>query len=339
MNKDLAVVGVGYWGKNLFRVFNELGVLHSFCDTNQQNISNIQKNYPNVSFEEDFNQLLKNEKVKKVVIATPTLTHYELVKKALLAGKDVFVEKAMCESIEQAEEIVHLAKSYNKVCMVGHLLHYHPALQEMKKRVAQGEVGELLSLTFNRLNFGSRGIETSALMAFAPHDLSLLLSFCSQKNLLDLQCFSSSHYCSSLQDESTLMLQFKKNVQAKIFVSWLYPYPERKFVIIGTKGTLVFDDLKNWDGKLTFWPTSITRCEQFLNFKQDVGAQHISLQQKEPLREEALHFIACCENRKSPITDAEEGLGVLKLLEKAKNQSSQFSNYMKDLASNEAITV
>lgn len=325
MDRDLAVVGVGYWGRNLFRVFRQLGVLRAFCDLNLKNANEIHQAYPEVLFEENFSKLLEKKEIKKVVIATPTQYHYPMVKEALLAGKDVFVEKAMCESKEQAEEIVEITEATGKICMVGHLLHYHPALKEIKKRVAAGEIGNLLSLTFNRLNFGSRGVEKSALIAFAPHDLSLLLSFCPENDLEDLKCFSSSFYSDELQDESLLMLRYKRNVQAKIFVSWLFPFPERRCTLIGTKGALVFDDLKSWDEKLTFWPTSITKKDHFLNFQQDINRQKISIEMKEPLLEEALHFIECCENRTTPITDAKEGLSVLRLLERALKQSNQSS--------------
>ncbi len=250
----------------------------------------------------------------------PTAFHYEFAKKAIEHGKDVFVEKAMSSNAGEAFELYTTAKEKNKILMVGHILHYHPCIERIKEMIQTGDLGDLLHLQFNRLNFGSRGPETSALWAFAPHDISILLGFCESYPLETVHCMQQSFYSKDHFDQSWLSLSFSQNVKASIHVNWMNPVPERRLTIVGTKGTLVFDDLKDWGEKLTFWENSVSKKGSYLQFNQR-AEEKIMLEPKEPLHEECKHFLDCCKNRSEPITSGLEGFRVMKVLDLASKSS------------------
>lgn len=322
MKRDLALIGIGHWGKNLARNFNQLEVLHSVCDLPSHHLGQHKTIYPNVNFTHSFDEILQNKEIKKVAIAIPTAFHYEYAKKALEHGKDVFVEKAMSANAEEAYKLCLLAEENNKTLMVGHILHYHPAVERIKEMIQVGDLGDLLHLQFNRLNFGSRGPETSALWAFAPHDISILMNFCQNYTLETVNCLQHSFYSKGHHDQSWLSLNFTQNVKATVHVSWMNPVPERRLTIVGTRGTLVFDDSKDWGEKLTFWESSISKEKGYLQFNQK-SEEKIMLKPKEPLQEECKHFLKCCDERIQPLTNGREGLGVMKILDLASLSSQQ----------------
>ena len=315
--KDVAVVGVGYWGKNLARNYFELEALHTICDHHEDRLRQYQEKFSGVSITQNFQEVLSNPEITKIVISVPTGFHYSLAKEALKAKKDVFVEKAMCESSLQAEELVGLAKANSCILMVGHLLHYHPAVSKIKSMVASGELGDIYHCSFNRLNFGSVGAEKSALWAFAPHDISVLLAIASEREIVD---FSSRHkrfFSKDFIDQSWLHFEFTGQLSADIQVGWSHPHPERKFTIMGTKATVVFDDLKDWNEKITLWKNQIVAEESKIEFLSS-EKESIEIESSEPLKEECRHFLNCCRSRSEPITSGEEGLKVMQVLEMAK---------------------
>ncbi|MCH9632025.1 MAG: scyllo-inositol 2-dehydrogenase (NAD(+)) [Chlamydiae bacterium] len=318
MNKrDVAVVGIGYWGKNLARNYFELGSLHTICDHHQDRLLEYQEKFPGTEIAKDFQDILSSSEIKKVVIAVPTFFHYSLAKEALIAGKDVFVEKAMCSSLQQARELVELAEKNNCILMVGHLLHYHPAVAKVKDMALQGELGDIYHCSFSRLNFGSVGAEDSALWAFAPHDISILLSLVSGREINEFTSRHKSFFSEKFVDQSWLHFEFSDNLSADIQVGWSYPYAERKFSIMGTKAMVVFDDLQDWDKKITLWNNQINTDEANIKFIAQ-ESKCISVDPKEPLKEECRHFLECCKSRTQPISSGLEGLRVMEVLEMAR---------------------
>ncbi len=317
--KDLAVIGIGYWGKNLARNYNEIGVLHSICEMNPERRAQYQALYPHVHLESDYFNILASPEIQKVVIATPTRTHFKLAKEALIAGKDVFIEKAMCLCLSEAEELVSLAEANGKILMIGHLLHYHPAIAKIKELLASGQIGKILHFSFTRLNFGSVGEEESALWAFAPHDVSLLLGLSQQAQILSIDTQHHQFFSKEYIDQSILQIQLDNQMSAEIKVSWVYPYSERKFVIIGQSGSLVFDDLKEHSQKITLYKNEVVLTDKKLKFESHMTT-HIPFELKEPLKEECLHFLECCQTRNEPMTSGHEGLRVMQILEAAKNE-------------------
>ncbi|MBF0383881.1 MAG: Gfo/Idh/MocA family oxidoreductase, partial [Magnetococcales bacterium] len=173
--KSIAVVGTGYWGKNLVRNFFDLGVLHTICDCNRDTSHEFLLKYPDVLVAESFQAVIENPEIKGVVIATPAVTHADLVREALLAGKDVFVEKPLCLSEKDGVELTRLAEKQQQILMVGHLLWYHPVVLKLKELVVNGELGRIQYIYSNRLNLGKLRQEENVLWSFAPHDISVIL--------------------------------------------------------------------------------------------------------------------------------------------------------------------
>jgi UDP-2-acetamido-3-amino-2,3-dideoxy-glucuronate N-acetyltransferase len=179
MNPRIAVLGCGYWGKNLVRNFHALGVLELVCDPAEAGRATAKHIAPEVAIAETFETALKHPAITAVAIAAPAVLHYSLVKAALIAGKDVFVEKPLCLQLSEADEVVKLAGELGRVLMVGHLLQYHPCVQALHSLLAQGELGKLHYIISNRLNLGKIRREENALWSFAPHDISVILSLAS----------------------------------------------------------------------------------------------------------------------------------------------------------------
>ncbi|MCX7957885.1 MAG: Gfo/Idh/MocA family oxidoreductase, partial [Deltaproteobacteria bacterium] len=173
MSRDIAVIGSGYWGKNIVRNVYELGRLRYVCDTNELLLKEIKKTYPEVEVVTEYEKVLSDERIKGVMIATPAVTHYRLAKEALKREKNVFVEKPLSVSVEEGEELVSEARKRQLRLMVGHILQYHPAVRKIKDMVFSGELGKVYYIYSNRLNIGKIRTEENILWSFAPHDISL----------------------------------------------------------------------------------------------------------------------------------------------------------------------
>ena len=176
MKKDIAVIGCGYWGKNLVRNFYELGVLHSMCDVDEEQLASLKQKYPEAAICYDYRQELKNPEIRAVAVATPAVTHFQIAKESLLANKDVFVEKPLALTYSEGAKLISLAKERNRILMVGHILEYHPAIIKLKEIVDKGELGNVKYIYSNRLNLGKFRTEENILWSFAPHDISVVLN-------------------------------------------------------------------------------------------------------------------------------------------------------------------
>src|SRR5271157_4595878 len=170
----VAVVGVGYWGKNLARNFHDLGALEVLCDTDPSAEATCKSRYQGIRFLSDYAKLLADPSVDAVALATPAVTHYEMAKAALKAGKDVLVEKPLAIDVKQGEELVSLAAAKGRILMVGHILRYHPAILKLKQLIKEGALGKINYLYSNRLNIGKIRTEENILWSFAPHDISVM---------------------------------------------------------------------------------------------------------------------------------------------------------------------
>lgn len=308
-SKNIALVGVGYWGRNHLRVFNKLGVLKIICDLDKELLEERKKEFPHLEITTDFSEILNNKDIKAVVISSPAATHYRLTKKALEQGKDVFVEKPLALKLEQGQELVDLAKKKKKILMVGHLLHYHPAIVKLKEIIKKGQFGEIRYICSNRLNFGKLRREENVLWSFAPHDISIIIDFLGMPE--KVSAIGKSYLQKSIPDVTLSILEFKKNQTAHIFVSWLNPFKEQKLSIIGSKKMAVFDGVKN---ELMIYSHKIKWQKNKIPEAIKADGKVIKIPEKEPLIEEAKHFLDCIKKRKTPITDGKEGLRVLKIL-------------------------
>lgn len=317
LNTSLALVGAGRWGKNLARNFFDLGVLHTICDASEALLDKMEELYPTVNLTSNFSSLLENEAITRIAIAAPAAQHYALAKQALLANKDVFVEKPLCLCQEEGEELIRLANERGCVLMVGHLLQYHPMVRKLQEMVGAGELGKLQYIVSNRLNLGSIRTEENALWSFAPHDISVILSLCGNRLPEELRCTGAAYLSKGVADTTMTTMSFGDDLQAHIYVSWLNPFKEQKLIVIGSTGMAVFDDTKPWEEKLVLHRNHIKWTNGNIPEANKNEAEKISVDLKEPLREECLHFIKCCDERLTPRTDGKEGLRVLQVLQAA----------------------
>lgn len=308
----VAVIGAGYWGKNLVRNFAGLGALSALCDSNTDTLRALGEQYPQCRTFMSYAEVLRDETIRAVAIATPAEGHADAVREALLAGKDVFVEKPLCLSVKEGEELVTLANKRDLILMVGHLLWYHPAVLKLKELIRAGELGRIQYIYSNRLNLGKIRREENILWSFAPHDISVILGLLNESPD-GVRAQGGNYLHQRIADVTISLLSFPSGVKAHIFVSWLHPYKEQKLIVVGDRKMAVFDDLEKKD-KLLLYPHSIDWKDN-LPIANKADAQGIELEQGEPLRAECQHFLECVEKRTRPRTDGEEGLRVLSVLQ------------------------
>lgn len=311
---SLAVIGCGHWGKNIVRNLYELGVLDTVCEKNADILSSVRAKYSAVKTNTDLGKVLSSGDIDAVAIATPATTHYAIAKEAILAGKDVFVEKPLATNIKEAEELATLSREKNKILMVGHILQYHPALIKLKDMLRSGELGKIQYIYSNRLNIGKLRVEENILWSFAPHDISAILMLLEEEPV-KVTAFGGSYITEGIYDASLTTLEFKNKVRAHIFVSWLHPFKEQKLIVVGTKAMAVFDDVSK--EKLIIYPHKIDYIAGKIPIAQKAEHYNVTIDDKEPLKEELKHFVECIKQRKEPRTGAEDGLRVLKVLEQA----------------------
>jgi len=253
---NVAVVGVGYWGKNLVRNFDALGVLAALCDSDKSLGESCKKKYPAVKFYSKYSEVLADPGISGVALATPAVAHYEMAKAALEADKDVLVEKPLAIDVKHGEELVKLAESKNRILMVGHILRYHPAILKLHKLIHDGQLGKINYLYSNRLNIGKIRTEENILWSFAPHDISVMLSLLNEMPS-HVSCSGGAYLSSSVTDVTLSHFEFPSGVQAHIFVSWLHPIKEQKLVVVG---------LTKLNGRTAF-PRRSRRMVKTLNWK------------------------------------------------------------------------
>jgi len=313
-NLKIAHVGAGYWGKNLVRNLHDLGCLELICDSNAETLQTFKKAYPDVRVTEDFDAVLADDAISAVTLATPAVTHFELVRAALQAGKDVFVEKPLALQPAEGEELVELARAHERILMVGHILRYHPAIRRIKELIEDGSVGRVGYCYSNRLNLGKVRKEENILWSFAPHDISVLIYLLNGPPD-EVTASGEVILQPGIHDMTLTVLKWKRGVTAHINVSWLHPFKEHRFVVVGDKAMLVFEDTKQED-KLLLYDRGIdfVRGEPVIRNEE---ARPVEYEPHEPLRLEMQHFLECVQTRQPPETDGEEGLAVLRVLHQA----------------------
>jgi UDP-2-acetamido-3-amino-2,3-dideoxy-glucuronate N-acetyltransferase len=308
----VAVLGTGYWGKNHVRNFFDLSALSVICDSDHRTLRLLSEQYPQCRTASNYTEVLQDDSIHGVAIATPAETHGILVRQALLAGKDVLVEKPLCLSASEGRSLVALAHEKGRILMVGHLLWYHLGILKLQELIDAGELGRIQYLYSSRLNLGRIRREENILWSFAPHDLSVILGMLQE--MPDSVIANGGNYLhKQIADITVTMLSFPSGVKAHIFVSWLHPFKEQKLVVVGDRKMAVFDDLEKKD-KLLLYPHSI-EWKHHLPIANRAEAQPVEVATEEPLRAECVHFLECIRSRRRPRTDGEEGLRVLTVLQ------------------------
>ena len=307
MKPKVAVIGCGIWGRNLVRNFYNLEALSCVCDLDENNINAIKDLYSGVKFTNDFTEILNDPKISGVIIATPSHTHYKMVKTAIDAGKNVYVEKPIATTAEHAKELKEYAELRGKVLMVGHLLLYHPAVARLRDIIAEGTLGEITYAQSDRLNINYFKNDKSVMWDLAPHDVSMISYVTGKKpvKVTSAEGFSSDK--NDIMDIVHIDLELEDGVKGHVSTSWIHPQKRVVLLVRGTKATAILDDalLSN-------------KLQIFNNFepnKQDI--EYPDYLEIEPLKLECQHFLQCIKDGITPRSDGTNGYEVVKILEEA----------------------
>jgi len=314
----VAQVGIGYWGINILRALLDLDRVEVkyACDADQGKIEAARKNYSQVKYLSDYEDIINDNEVQAVIISTPVPTHFNLAKKALAAKKHVFIEKPITLKSQEARELVKLAKRNDRKLMVGHLLLYHPVIKSLKEALTRGSIGQPLYMYFRRTNLGKVRTVENVLWSVAPHDISIFL-YLLDKKPSQTTARGACYLQPDIEDVVFTSFAYESGEIVHLHNSWLDPFKERKIVVVGEKGMLVADEMAS-QGKLMLFNKYVQRTPGSTEFKYtDKGAVAVVYDNKEPLKAELEHFIDCLENDKEPLSNGENGLTVLCVLEAA----------------------
>ena len=318
--RAVCVAGCGHWGKNLVRNFHGLGALYALCESDSQRLAGLAAQYPGVKTYQHWDDALRDPKVHAVALATPVATHFAMGLAALHAGKDVFVEKPMALEVEDGLQMIDAARKNGRILMVGHLLQYHPAVLKIRSMLAEDVLGNIEYIYSNRLSMGKIRREENALWSFAPHDISVILALMGQLPV-QVSATGGAYLQPNIADITISHLLFAKGTRAHVFVSWLHPYKEQRLVVIGSKQMVVFEDSRA-DNKLVLFDKRIEMANGVFEAASPHGTP-VPFDAEEPLRRECRHFLECIDGLRQPITDGEEGVRVLRVL-----QACQYSLQM-----------
>ena len=312
--RTVALVGCGAWGTNHLRVWRDLRALRMVCDVDASRRAAVRTRYPDVETCSDVNEILDHPGIQAIVIATPAVTHVPLALKALAAGKDVLVEKPMALTVSEGQRLVEAAQRRNRILMVGHVMEYHPVVQKLQALVREGILGRVRYIYAHRLNLGRVRVEESALWNFAPHDIAIMLRLVGAMPEA-LACYGGAYVNSAVVDVTITCLRFHRGIYGHIFVSWLHPFKEHRFVVVGDRQMAVFDDTRPGPEKLVLFPHQVDVLANRRPVVQKAEGRPVDVEAVEPLRLECEHFLACVLTRERPLTDGASGVNVLRVLE------------------------
>lgn len=316
----IAMIGAGRWGSNWVRTLAAMkeAELCCVCDLHEPTLDRIRSQYPSVRMTSNLDDVMEDDSIDAVVIATIAPTHFDVAKRAILSGKHVMVEKPMTLTTSESIELTDLARLRGRVLMVGHLLEYHPAILYIKELIDSGDLGDLYYVYSQRLNLGTVRRDENAWWSLAPHDVSVACRLLGDAPTT-VQCRGQNVVQSSVEDVVFGTLQFPGGKLAHIHVSWLDPHKTRKLTVVGSRRMVVFDDT------LPAYKVTVYHKGFSLNQEYNSYAEWISLHQGdvvcpklpsvEPLKQEALHFVECIEKRRTPVSDGESGTMVVSVLE------------------------
>jgi predicted dehydrogenase len=312
------VVGLGYWGPNLARNFAAIAgcELRWLCDPDVEAREKLAAVFPGARTTDELEDLLDDEELDAIVLATPVPTHAELAVRVAQAGKHCFVEKPLATSAADAEQAVAAAADAERILMVGHLLEYHPAVGQLKQLIDDDELGSLYYLYGNRLNLGKLRADENALWSLGAHDVSVVLHLTGEE---PEECLAhgASYVRKGVQDVVFCFLRFPSGVSAHLHLSWLDPHKERRLTVVGARRMATFDDML-LEGKLAVYDKGFDEDSrswgEYIARSGEIFAPRIS--NAEPLRIECEHFIECIRTSTTPRSDGNSGLRVVRVLER-----------------------
>lgn len=328
---NLGVLGCGQWGLNHVRVFSSLPKARVVvaCDPNEERLQIVRQLYPHVTVTTDVGRVLQDESVQAVVVASPSATHVQVAKEALQCGKDVLCEKPLTTSVADGEELVQLARSSGRLLMVGHVFVFNPAVRKLQEFVTGGVLGRLYYLNARRTNLGPIRTDVDATWDLASHDLSIFDYLLGGAMPVRVSATGGAFLNPERVDVGFVSLVYPGHIVASIQVSWLDPQKRREITVVGAEKMAIFNDVAPeaplwlYDKGASLSPSPYTSFEQFraLPWERDTTAPHIPL--VEPLREQAVHFLQCLEDRRTPQTDGENGLRIVRILEAISRSMAQ----------------
>ena len=305
---NIALIGCGGWGKNIARNLHQIGALACIYDLDQNLSKKLNQDFKLHDY--TINDIFRNENIQALVIASSAKTHRDIAEEALKNNKDVLIEKPFCLSLKDAITLSKLAIKQNKVLMAGHLLNYHNAFIKMQDLIREGKIGETKNIRAQRLALGAIRSHESVIYDLAVHDVSMILAIM-QELPVKINAHSIHHNTNIGPDAVSVKLTFKTGATALISCDWMCPYKEHKFSVIGSKGSLVFDDTQDWSKKLYYNPSTIN-SDNSINL---IPIEKISVTKNEPLRNELEEFINCIHSRKKPLTDHLEAVNVQNVMQ------------------------
>jgi predicted dehydrogenase len=313
----LGLAGLGYWGPNLARNLDGLpdARLDWLCDRDEDRLARYGARYPDARTTTRFDDLLDDQDLAAVVVATPVVTHHPLARAALLAGKHVFVEKPLALSATEAEELVALAEERGLVLLPGHLLLYHPGVAKLKELADSGELGRLLYVYGNRQNLGQIRRDENALWSLGAHDVSVILHLVGEE---PVECWArgESFLNEGIEDVVFCYLRFPSGVVAHMQLSWLDPHKMRRMTVVGNRKMAVFDDME-LERKVTVYDKGTEQpADTYGEWRTRTGDISIpKIPNDEPLRLECEHFLALLRGEGDPLAAARAGVAVVRALE------------------------
>jgi len=314
----VGVVGLGYWGPNLARNFAALpgAELAWLCEAEPEVRERFGATFPQARLTGELDDLLADPELDAVVLATPVPTHAALSVRVLEAGKHCFVEKPLAQSVADAEQAVAAAQRAGRILMVGHLLQFHPGVTRLKALVDDGELGEIRYIYGNRLNLGKLRADENALWSLGAHDVSVLLHLADEEPS-ELSARGEAYMNPPVEDVVFAFMRFPSGLSAHLHLSWLDPHKERRFTVVGATRMATFDDMAV-EGKLTVYDKGfdekVESYGEYITRSGDIWSPMVP--NAEPLRLECQHFLDCVAEGRTPLSDGESGLRVVRVLER-----------------------
>ncbi|KKN58100.1 hypothetical protein LCGC14_0555330 [marine sediment metagenome] len=321
----IGLIGVGYWGKNHVSIYksllqeNRIDYL-KICDTDENRVKEISE-INSLEYTTEIEDILNDDKITAVVIITPSATHYDLSKLALENNKDIFVEKPMTLNSNDSRKLIDLANQKQKKLMVGHLFRYHPAVEAIKKRIDNGELGKIQMILTFRFSFGVPRKDMGVILALAVHDLDLFCYLLNKEEPESILVDNGKFNQDEVIETTNISLNFNNNTKGYIMESWNIPVygKKRELVIVGSEKSAFVNYLTPSEYMIFDSSLKKIQSKDFFYFeKHNNGIQKIAIEYKEPLKQEILHFIHCIETRERPNSDGLVGYNAVKMCEKAR---------------------
>jgi predicted dehydrogenase len=320
----IGIVGYGYWGPNLCRNLHDIKDIEVkyICELSPDRLLLAKKRYPDIIAVQDYKRIVLDDSVEAVVIATPVFTHFRLVKESLEADKHVLVTKPMTASVTEAEKLIEVAEGRRKILMVDHTFVYTGAVRKIKEIIEEKQLGEIYYFDSVRVNLGLFQHGMNVIWDLAPHDISIM-DYVIEHRPISVSATGLSHFSNDLEDMAYVTVYFENSTIAHFHVNWIAPVKVRKILIGGSERMLVYDDMEPSE-KIKIYDKGVTIKNGDKNIIYETLVQYRigdiwapKIDQTETLKVECEHFVDCIQNNKKPITDGQNGLRVVEILEAA----------------------